>query len=401
LVGPWGHHYPDQGHPGPALGFQQISLEWWDHWLKPGAAAPRWPRLRAWLREFDPPQDALDRRNGRWIETPTPASCTGSDVVHLCAKGLSPAAPKRAGGWPLPDDLTIGEAAGDTGYFGRSGGLPLDQRQDDAHSLTFDSEPLGQDVVLLGATIAALHLCSDAQPAQVSLRLNDVAPDGRSARVCMAVRNLALDARLDAPDARASTTSEVAIPFPAVAYRFRKGHRIRLSVASSYWPLVWPSPDTRRIELKRGSLVLPVFRGSPTDLQAPLPPALDLPEVKTHHATATNPIERFHRKADDGERISGWIQPFSELHYTETGTAFGYETRAEHRIVPGQPTSASSAFDHRARYSRPDGTAAIRCSVAARCDAHAFFVEGEFGADWENERVAEHRWTVSIPRRHS
>jgi predicted acyl esterase len=34
LVGPWGHKYPHLGSPGPAIGFLQEALRWWDHWLK-------------------------------------------------------------------------------------------------------------------------------------------------------------------------------------------------------------------------------------------------------------------------------------------------------------------------------------------------------------------------------
>ena len=34
IVGPWGHHYPDLGSPGPAIGFQQEALRWWDRWLQ-------------------------------------------------------------------------------------------------------------------------------------------------------------------------------------------------------------------------------------------------------------------------------------------------------------------------------------------------------------------------------
>ena len=34
LVGPWAHVYPHDGVPGPAIGFLQEALRWWDHWLK-------------------------------------------------------------------------------------------------------------------------------------------------------------------------------------------------------------------------------------------------------------------------------------------------------------------------------------------------------------------------------
>src|SRR5690242_13008433 len=34
LIGPWAHIYPQDGSPGPAIGFLQEATRWWDHWLK-------------------------------------------------------------------------------------------------------------------------------------------------------------------------------------------------------------------------------------------------------------------------------------------------------------------------------------------------------------------------------
>ena len=34
LIGPWAHAYPQAALPGPAIGFLQEALRWWDHWLK-------------------------------------------------------------------------------------------------------------------------------------------------------------------------------------------------------------------------------------------------------------------------------------------------------------------------------------------------------------------------------
>ena len=34
LIGPWCHTSPHHGEPGPAIGFLQEALRWWDHWLK-------------------------------------------------------------------------------------------------------------------------------------------------------------------------------------------------------------------------------------------------------------------------------------------------------------------------------------------------------------------------------
>ena len=76
IVGPWGHHYPDLGSPGPGMGFQQEALRWWDHWLKGvDNGIDEEPRLRVWMQGYAPPRDRLERRPGRWVgerEWPSP-----------------------------------------------------------------------------------------------------------------------------------------------------------------------------------------------------------------------------------------------------------------------------------------------------------------------------------------
>src|SRR4030095_1921700 len=68
LIGPWGHKYPHQGDPGPAIGFLQECLRWWDHWLKDvdtGVMAE--PMLRAWMQEPVAPAGFHAERPGRWV----------------------------------------------------------------------------------------------------------------------------------------------------------------------------------------------------------------------------------------------------------------------------------------------------------------------------------------------
>ena len=399
VVGPWGHHYPDHGHPGPAVGFQQLALEWWDHWLKPMEAPPDWPSLRVWLLEYDPPGNVLDMRNGRWIETVPPQEQTAPCILYLSESALSPTLAEPGTGWHIPFDLRVGRAAGDTGYFGRYGGLPLDQSDDDALSLTFETAPLEEDVVLYGLASAQIVVKARSPLGQVVLRLNDVAPDGTSARVGMCARNIILDDTLDAssiPDMLDHCTLD--IPFHTNAYAFRRDHRIRLSVSSSYWPIIWPSATMSELFLLSGTLTLPVFQGHPDDLATALPPPLDLPKDKTHKALSNATLERFQSQEACGALINGWEQPFTEVLYLETDTAFGFATRAEHKIVPGKPETAVSRFEHHARYSRPDGIADVRCAVSAACDMKSFFIDGKLTVDWNGMRMAERKWAVTIPR---
>ena len=53
LIGPWGHQYPEDGVPGPAIGFLQESLRWWDHWLKGiDTGIMEEPMVRSWMQEW-------------------------------------------------------------------------------------------------------------------------------------------------------------------------------------------------------------------------------------------------------------------------------------------------------------------------------------------------------------
>lgn len=52
----------------------------------------------------------------------------------------------------------------------------------------------------------------------------------------------------------------VCVKLNDVAYRFPAGHRMRLSISTSYWPLACPSPETARVTLIAGEshFVVPV-----------------------------------------------------------------------------------------------------------------------------------------------
>ncbi|MEO0429497.1 MAG: CocE/NonD family hydrolase [Pseudomonadota bacterium] len=398
LVGPWGHHYPDVGHPGPAVDFQRIALEWWDRWLKrDGVGGLEWPRLRLWLREFDPPMDALDARSGGWVEASPPSSTTTPLTLHLSGGRLSEV-PDAGALAEIPFDLRVGEAGGDTGYFGRFGGLPLDQAEDDRRSLIFETEPLAEDLILFGSATLHVRVVFPQPGAKVAARLCDVAADGISARIGLAFRNLALDDDFDSPDAPLACPRDVSISFHTTAYRIRAGHRLRLALSASYWPIAWPSAEAAQIGLSMGALSLPLHRGPPRLLAQPLPePALRRPSGST--PPAQPPLQRRFKTTSAGVRVAEWQQPFASLRHPATDATFGYEASARHTIDPADPLSAESLFEHCLRFERPDGIAETHCRVRVTSDAGHFRIDGTLTATWNGEVVFKRRWTPETPRR--
>ena len=68
IIGPWAHQYPHAGRPGPAIGFLQEAVRWWDHWLNGrDRGVMREPKLRVWLQQHCEPQPQV--WPGEWLGT--------------------------------------------------------------------------------------------------------------------------------------------------------------------------------------------------------------------------------------------------------------------------------------------------------------------------------------------
>ena len=302
----------------------------------------------------------------------------------------------------VPQDLRVGIAAGDTGYFGRFGGLPTDQHPDDVRSLVFETEPLDEELVLLGAAEVDLEVVSDQPIAQLALRLSDVAPDGSGARVGLAFRNLALlDGLREGAPLEPGRPRRCRVRFPTKACRFARGHRIRLSLSSSYWPLAWPAARGARLAIATGStaLHLPILRSPPEPLSRAFPAPLDPPTPPGHEQVTAPPLRRTAGFEQDGTLVFAWHQPFTSQRFPATGTTFGYETRARHAIDPDNPLSAVSRFEHRLHCARPDGVAEVASWAALRATADAYLLSGGVTATWDGETVASRDWSPEVPRR--
>lgn len=107
---------------------------------------------------------------------------------------------------------------------------PVDQRAVQARDdvLTFTSEPLTDAVEVIGWVEAELHV-STPEPADWSITLSEVLPDGRRLNVC--------DGYLRAPDDAVGDEARlVRISLGATAQRFEAGNRISVHVAGSSSP---------------------------------------------------------------------------------------------------------------------------------------------------------------------
>ena len=181
------------------------------------------------------------------------------------AGGLSFEAPAgRRSRRPLAHRPTIGTRSSlSWGAGWTPNGLARDLRPDDALLPTWTSPPLEPDHHLLGRPRAILERSASMPIATAVVRLSDVAPDGTVAQVSAGILNLTHRTATIRPS-RSSRADRGGRPsLRSIGYRFAPGHRIRLSIATAYWPVIWPSPYPGELSVQIGRSRLSCPRSRP------------------------------------------------------------------------------------------------------------------------------------------
>jgi predicted acyl esterase len=75
----------------------------------------------------------------------------------------------------------------------------------------------------------------------VAARLNDVRPDGSVTRISYTLQNLTHIVSHEHPEALEPGERYFArIKLDDIAWHLPEGHKLRLSISTSYWPMMWP-----------------------------------------------------------------------------------------------------------------------------------------------------------------
>jgi uncharacterized protein len=404
LIGPWAHNFPHNGRPGPAIGWLQEALRWWDRWLK-GADTGIMdePMLRAWMPEPVPPAASYAERPGRWVaedEWPSPRLKPRRFALN---PGKLAARAGKETPLPLASPQTVGLGAGEIGRYGSGAEFATDQREDDGGSLLFVSEPLAERLDILGEPVVELELASDKPNGFVSVRLNDVAPDGSSFRVTYGLLNLTHRNSHEHVEALVpGQRYRVRVPLETVAHAFPQGHRMGVSISNSYWPVALPSPEPATLTLFAG----------PSRLTLPVrPPRADdekLSPFGVPEAAAQTP-HRYLAEGRDTNRIitrdvlkgtttvqlprdGGTLHLLDiDLVCHETGDVF-YE------ITDGDPASARCWTRFEMGRQRGDWRIRTDTRTGLRCTRTHFELTATLDAYEGDARVFARNWRLKIPR---
>nr|WP_174257615.1 CocE/NonD family hydrolase [Phytoactinopolyspora alkaliphila] len=408
LIGPWSHKYPHTGQPGPAIGFLQECVRWWDHWLK-GAdnGVMDEPALRIWMQESVPPSTAYEERPGRWVgewEWPSPKI----DLVERAFSRYRLIPPGEiADPQPLTIEspLSVGQFAGKWCSYNAPPDLPYDQREEDGGAIVFDSDLLDERWEVLGAPVVHLEFSVDQPVAQVAVRLSDVAPDGRATRVSYGLLNLTHRDGHDIPQPlEPGQTYRVPVLLNGMAHAFPPGHRIRVAVSSSYWPLAWPPPVPVQLTLYPAGcdLTLPVRPSErPDDVSTtPFDPPEGAPAIETqtlrpgeHQWTVTRDLIDYHSKLEV-------IKDLGTVRFEDIDLLVSRRAEETYSWVDNDFQTVRGEVVWTMGFSRGDWEVRTVTRTTLTSTPENFHLHAALDAYEGEYRVAAHNWRLVIPRDH-
>jgi uncharacterized protein len=402
LIGPWLHKYPHFAVPGPAIGFLQECLRWWDQWLKGiDTGVMNDPALRAYLQDAVPPRASYATRPGRWIEEAVwPSPDIQSRQRFLNADGLGDD-PGAAVSLPVSSPLTTGTAGGEYCMIWLGPEGPTDQRGDDAGSLCFDTPVLADAVEILGAPVVELLISSDRPVAQLAVRLCDVAPLGESARVTYGVLNLTHRNGNDTVSPLVPGEQiRVTITLDDIGYVFPPGHRIRLAISTSYWPMLWPSPEQATVHVITGEsrLTLPERPRRADEIAPTFGPAVTSPPLEQETIRPSGNTRTITGDVETGRTEIRIEDDFGKSKNLEHGLITGGVGRERHVITPDDPLSARSETHWTQELEREGWRVRTETFSAMWSDATHFHLTGRLEAYEDDALVFERDYSESIPR---
>ena len=408
IIGPWGHKYPHMGAPGPAIGFLQEAVRWWDHWLKgKDTGIMEEPMLRAFIQDSVEPHAHYDERPGRWVgenRWPSPSICVERyrfDVAGLVGDAATP-----QGEWQVCSPQSTGSESGEWCPYGLGGlgpEMPTDQRLDDARSLVFDTSPLAGPLEILGAPTVVLDVSVDRPVAILTIRLCDVSPDGSSTRMTFGTLNLTHRESHTTPQPmQPGRRYRVRLQLNETGYAVPAGHRLRIGVSTAYWPMLWPSAEPVQLKIFAGESVLELPVRPPTLVDAEVafgPPLTALP-LET---TTLRPGETTRRMTRD---MATGITSFEVIHddgrsrIEENGIITEHRKALLFQIADDNPASARAEVHMRIVSGNDCGwSARVETRSVVSCSPDDFFVEADVCAFEGERRVFSRSWTRTISRR--
>jgi hypothetical protein len=254
-IGPWFHmpwsRYVGELDFGPeaANRIDELQLQWFNRWLKDEEPARPPAKVRYFLMGANMWKEA-----DAW---PVPGVVTKRLYLHSRRKANSVSGDgwlsEDAPGDEFPDLYVYHPSIPVPALGGRSGAvpeltpmgpknqLPVEIRND---VLVYTSAPLERDLAVVGETEVELYAATTAEDTDFVAKLVDVHPDGRAFNIAEGIIRASFRNGVErAEPVPPGQVLRYTVSLGPTAHVFRKGHAIRLDIASSLFPTFDRNPN--------------------------------------------------------------------------------------------------------------------------------------------------------------
>jgi hypothetical protein len=193
----------------------------------------------------------------------------------------------------------------------------------------------------------------------------------------------------------------VKIKLDDVAVRIHKDHRLRISLSTCYWPMIWPAPEpvTLSVHTAQSHIDLPVRASKPDDAAPEFPPAETAPPLK--RKVLSQPVHKREATIDQasGETRLAIIDDFGRYELPEHRLQTWECAREAYTIKADDPLSARQDIHWSEELVR--GKWRVRtetyCELTATRDH--WLIEGRLEAFEGRRKIYSRKWSEKIERK--
>jgi hypothetical protein len=227
-------------------------------------------------------------------------------------------------------------------------------------------------------------------------------PSGEVTRITYQLQNLCQRESREAPSAlEPGKRYRMKLALDDIAWRIPKGHRLRVSISTSYWPLMWPAPEPVTLTVYAGSsrVHVPVRREIAGEAAPSFPPAegaqavkvkeLEKPQASRKVSTDDTTAETVITETDDNGRYE--IEPH--------GLVVRSATEKTYRIKPDDPLSARMETHWTEELGRGDWQTRIETYTRHDATETHWIIWGLIEAFEGDKQVFRREWNEKVERK--
>lgn len=235
-------------------------------------------------------------------------------------------------------------------------------------------------------------------------QLSDIHPDGAATRVSYGLMNLTHLAGHDkVVYLEEGKTYKAKVQLDVCGHNFPKGHRIRLSIANSFWPMIWPSPElaTLKLDLSTAKFALPMFAGKDAEgpnMEARCAPLTPMTTLSPGRVDRT--IE-YDLLTDSWTSITNGVGGvFGEgiYRFDDIGTVVEHNLKRELTMSNKDPLSAKYTITQKMKNGRDGWLTDCDIVVTQTADKDNFYITGHMDASINDEHVFHRDYDYKVKR---